>query len=122
MYSLSTGTVSDVFGRRSFIILRKTEKARRTVIPSETFSPDSGGSQNTNRSMIDSRMMGTMMLVMLYRDFLSNIIEYWKMKCTKILYQWSPPGNGTGILVSSHPGYRVNKIGTERVVIQYQRV
>ena len=60
---LNIGTVSDVLGSRSSTIVRKTEKDSRTVIPRETFSPDSGGSQNTSRFMVDSRMMGIMTFI-----------------------------------------------------------
>ena len=42
-YLPNNGTNSDVFGTFSATSRRKTEKERRTVIPSETFSPESGG-------------------------------------------------------------------------------
>ena len=42
------------------------ENCERTVIPSETFSPDSGSSQNTNRSMIDRKMIGIKTFMMVY--------------------------------------------------------
>ena len=38
-----SGTYSDVFGTFSATSSRKTENERRTVIPRETFSPESGG-------------------------------------------------------------------------------
>ncbi len=79
-HSLSRGTVSDVLGILSSTTNRNTEKDNRTVMPSETFSPDSGGSQNTRRSIRDSRTMGTMTLITLYCAFLLNIRENWKRK------------------------------------------
>ena len=44
------------------------------MIPSETFSPDSGGSQNTNRSMMDRRMIGIRTFMMVYWNFRSSSI------------------------------------------------
>ena len=41
------GVKSDVLGVFSRMIKWNTEKANRIVIPSDTFSPLSGGSQNT---------------------------------------------------------------------------
>ena len=72
---LRIGTLSDVLGILSSTTNRNTEKDKRTVIPSETFSPDSGGSQNTNRSMIDRRMMGIKTFMTVYCAFLFNTIE-----------------------------------------------
>ena len=71
-YSLRIGMFSDVLGNRSSTTSRNTENDKRTVIPSEIFSPDSGGSQNTNRSMMDRRMMGMMTLTIVYFAFLSK--------------------------------------------------
>ena len=71
-YLLKIGIASDVRGICSSTTNRNTEKDKRTVIPSETFSPDSAGSQNTSRSMIDRRMIGTNILMMLYWAFLFN--------------------------------------------------
>ena len=76
-YSLRIGMFSDVRGNRSSTTSRNTEKDKRMVIPSETFSPDSGGSQNTNRSMIDRRTMGTMTLITVYFAFLSKTMRNW---------------------------------------------
>ena len=70
IHLLNIGTVSDVLGKRSSTTNRNTEKDKRTVIPSETFSPDSGGSQNTNRSMMDRRMIGVITFTTVYRAFL----------------------------------------------------
>ena len=42
-YLPNNGTNSDVFGTFSATSRRNTEKERRTVIPSDTFSPESGG-------------------------------------------------------------------------------
>lgn len=44
-------------------------------MPSEIFSPDSGGSQKMSRSMEESRTMGTKMLTTLYKDFLWRRME-----------------------------------------------
>ena len=41
------GVKSDVLGVLSMMIRLNTDNARRTVMPSDTFSPLSGGSQNT---------------------------------------------------------------------------
>ena len=77
-YLLRIGTLSDVLGSLSSTTVRNTENDKRTVIPSETFSPDSGGSQNTNRSITDRRMIGIKTFMMVYRAFLSSSIENWK--------------------------------------------
>ena len=74
-YALRIGTLSDVLGILSSTTNRNTEKDKRTVIPSETFSPDSGGTQNINRSMMESRMIGIKTFMMVYSTFLSNTIE-----------------------------------------------
>ena len=42
------GTVSDVAGSLSDTMSRKTTNDNSTVIPSDTFSPLSGGNQNTS--------------------------------------------------------------------------
>ena len=78
LYLLRIGTLSDVLGSLSSTTVRNTENDKRTVIPSETFSPDSAGSQNTNRSMTDKRMIGIRTFMRVYCAFLSSSIENWK--------------------------------------------
>ena len=51
-YILIFGVKSEVLGVLSIMTSWKTEKARRTVIPSDTFSPLAGGSQKTAKEMI----------------------------------------------------------------------
>ncbi len=58
------GTVSELSGRSSDKENIKTENARNTVVPSETFSPDSGGSQNMSSAMRDSTNEGITMYIM----------------------------------------------------------
>ena len=58
-----------------------TEKASSTVTPSDTFSPDSGGSQKTISEMIIQYIQGVTMLMKKYLGFrdkkISKVI-FWK--------------------------------------------
>ncbi len=88
MNSLSSGTVSDVLGILSSTTKRNTEKDNRTVMPNETFSPDSGGSQNTRRSIRDSKTIGAMTLMTLYWAFLCSFRENWNIN-TNVYKHWN---------------------------------
>ena len=55
------GVKSDVRGVLSKMIRWNTENASSTVIPSDTFSPLSGGSQNTVNEMMMQKMAGVRM-------------------------------------------------------------
>jgi len=57
-----SGTNSDVGGMFSATNSMKTEYDRRTVIPSVTFSPASGGRQNASRLNTFSDTHGRIML------------------------------------------------------------
>jgi len=57
-----SGIDSDVSGIFSAMASMKTEKARRTVIPRATFSPESGGRKKTRSVRNDRRMHGMMTL------------------------------------------------------------
>ncbi len=59
----NNGAVSDVWGTLSAMTSRKTENERSTVIPSDTFSPDSGGRQKTSRSSSDNMRQGNIMFI-----------------------------------------------------------
>ena len=61
--SLMTGVKSEVRGVLSMMTSWKTEKASRTVIPSDTFSPLSGGSRKTASEMLSTNIEGQMMLI-----------------------------------------------------------
>lgn len=50
-HSPMRGIESDVAGILSDTISKKTQRDRRTVIPSEIFSPDSGGRQKTRSAI-----------------------------------------------------------------------
>ena len=53
----------EVRGMFSATIRRKTVKASRTEIPSEIFSPASGGRQKTTMTRTDSRVQGRTMFM-----------------------------------------------------------
>ena len=57
------GVKSDVLGVLSMMMRLKTENARRTVIPSDTFSPLSGGSQNTVSDMTITNSAGVITFI-----------------------------------------------------------
>ena len=57
-----SGTISLVAGIDSAINSIKTEKARRTVIPSVIFSPESGGNQKPSSERIESHIQGNIIL------------------------------------------------------------
>jgi len=61
-YMTISGTVSLVAGMFSATRSMKTEKASKTVIPSDTFSPESGGIRKVTRLRIDSHTQGIMIL------------------------------------------------------------
>ena len=58
MYPPMNGNVSDVGGIVSDTTNRNTAKDRSTVIQSETFSPDSGGSKNERIATVDMTVQG----------------------------------------------------------------
>ena len=58
------GILSDVVGIMSDIINKNTEKESRTLMESETFSPDSGGRQKTRQDRNTSSIAGTRMFMM----------------------------------------------------------
>ena len=57
------GKESELSGRSSDKENISTEKARNTVIPSDTFSPDSGGNQNIRRAMRERIKLGITMYI-----------------------------------------------------------
>ena len=57
------GNVSELSGRSSDNENMRTENERNTVIPSDTFSPDSGGKQNMRRAMSDSTNEGIIIYI-----------------------------------------------------------
>ena len=57
------GNVSELSGRSSDNENMSTENERNTVIPSDTFSPDSGGKQNMRRAMRDSTNEGIIIYI-----------------------------------------------------------
>ena len=62
MYSHSTGKKSDVVGDLSARTSWNTEKASKMVIPRDTFSPESAGSQNMSSASATIMMHGARML------------------------------------------------------------
>ena len=60
---LMSGVKSEDLGVCSMITNWNTEKASKTVTPSETFSPESGGSQNTISAIVITNMAGRMILI-----------------------------------------------------------
>ena len=62
LYSQSTGKKSDVVGDLSARTSWNTEKARRMVIPRDTFSPESAGSQNMSSASATIIIHGARML------------------------------------------------------------
>ena len=59
---LSTGKKSDVLGELSARTSWNTEKARSTVMPRDTFSPESAGNQNMSNASAMIMMHGVRML------------------------------------------------------------
>ena len=57
------GNVSELSGRSSDNENIRTENARNTVMPRDTFSPDSGGSQNINSAISDNINDGSTMYI-----------------------------------------------------------
>ena len=55
------GNESELSGKSSERENISTENARNTVIPKDTFSPDSGGSQNINSAISDNTKEGIIM-------------------------------------------------------------
>ncbi len=72
------GVESEFLGNVSDMTSINTEYANSTVMPSEIFSPLSGGRMKTSRSMSDINTTGKRMLTTLYRDFLSIKMENYK--------------------------------------------
>jgi hypothetical protein len=62
--SLIRGTYSEVSGKFSATANMKTLKASRTVMPSVTLSPESGGITNTRSVSVLNIMHGTMTFIM----------------------------------------------------------
>ena len=54
------GDVSDLTGVLSLIVIRNTENDSKTVIPSDTFSPQPAGNQNRARVVAMMKSVGTM--------------------------------------------------------------
>ena len=63
MYILNLGVTSELTGVLSDRMSWKTEAASSTVIPRETFSPLSGGSQNTPNDRTRSKTKGNTMFI-----------------------------------------------------------
>ena len=57
------GIASEVRGMLSAIMSKKTVKARSTEIPSEIFSPASGGRKNPTIMRTDSIIQGRIMFI-----------------------------------------------------------
>lgn len=57
------GTSREVRGTLSASINKNTVNASRTEIPTDIFSPASGGTQNTSRMRMDKREHGRMMFI-----------------------------------------------------------
>ena len=57
------GNVSELSGRSSDNENIRTENARNTVMPRDTFSPDSGGNQNINSAIRDNINEGSTMYI-----------------------------------------------------------
>ena len=58
------GTWSEVLGMMSAMRSWNTVKDRRTVIPSDIFSPSSGGTQNIRRASKDRMVQGVTIVLM----------------------------------------------------------
>ena len=52
------GKFSEVGGIISETSNMNTDSASSTVMPSDTFSPESGGNMNASKDMVDSRTQG----------------------------------------------------------------
>ena len=61
-YLLMMGVVSELTGVLSAMMIWKTEKTSSTVMPSDTFSPQLGGSQNMMSVMLTIDSVGMTML------------------------------------------------------------
>lgn len=57
------GNESELSGRSSESENMSTEKARNTVIPKDTFSPDSGGNQNMSNAIRERTKDGMIMYI-----------------------------------------------------------
>ena len=57
------GNESELSGKSSESENIRTENARNTVIPRDTFSPDSGGNQNINSAISDNTKEGIIMYI-----------------------------------------------------------
>lgn len=85
IFLLIRGTYSDVSGRFSATASIKTLNASRTVIPSVTLSPESGGIIKTRRVRVLNIMHGTITFIM-------------KNKTRRFIFKINvTSGNGSGL-------------------------
>ena len=57
------GNESELSGKSSESENMRTENAKNTVMPRDTFSPDSGGSQNINNAISERTKEGIIMYI-----------------------------------------------------------